>query len=164
MKISSWVTGLATVVTMALSLIACSSNSPIQPESVTVTLDKNEVADLFGNNDGVTTSEELAKLEDYFSICPEAWCVTYLGNESWTADAVTPAEVKKDIESMATQPYSDGQLLRRAYIGKRLKTPYVAIAVLSYGDRISVTNFFRVPGPNVSGGEWVRLDVKEVSP
>ncbi len=161
MKLSSWLISIAVPAIVPLTFDACSSTSPVQPQSVTITLDKTEVADLLGNHDGVTTAEELANLDEYFSTSSEAWCVTCLGNESWTADAMTPSEEKSYIESMSTQPYSTEGLLRRAYIGKSLRTPFVGIAVLTNGDRITVTSFYRAPGPNISGGDWVQLNVKE---
>ncbi len=151
-------TGLFAVLT--ITLIACSSKSPTESGSAEVTFDRNAVADLFGNDDGVASSQEVTALNDYFSANAEAWCITDLGQESWYSQEVDAARVKTYVEGMATHPYASEQALRKAYEGMSIRTPFVSVSVLLRGDRIAVTKFFRSPGPNISTAEWEELAVK----
>jgi hypothetical protein len=145
---------------LTITLIACSSKSPSGPGTTAVTFDRNAVADLFGNHDGVATSDEVTALNDYFSTNAEAWCITDLGQESWYSKEVDAAQVKSYVEGMATHPYSSEEALRKAYEGMSIKTPFVSVSVLLRGDQIAVTKFFRSPGPNISTAEWEQLAVK----
>jgi hypothetical protein len=148
--------GIAALLAGALN--GCTN--PTQSDSGTVMLDRNTVADLFGNHDGVASSQEVTTLNEYFSANAEAWCITDLPEESWTSQEVTAGQVKSYVEGMATHPYSSEEALRRAYEGASIRTPFVSVSVLRPGSSIAVTKFYRAPGPNISASEWEELSVK----
>ncbi len=160
MKISKLIVQGWFLAVLTIALIASSCKSPTESGAATVTLDRNAVADMFGNHDGVASSQEVTALDDYFSTNAEAWCITDLGQESWYSQEVDAAQVKSYVEGMATHPYASEEALRKAYDGMSIRTPFVSVSVLLRGDPIAVTKFFRSPGPDISTAEWEELAVK----
>ncbi len=160
MKIRTLIVQAGIFALLMITLITCSSKTPSGPVTTEVTFDRNAVADLFGNHDGVASTDEVTALDDYFSTNAEAWCITDLGQESWYSREVDAAQVKSYVEGMATHPYASEEALRKAYEGMSIKTPFVSVSVLRRGEPIAVTKFFRSPGPNISTAEWEELAVK----
>jgi hypothetical protein len=148
----------ASILPIVATSIVC--NSPTQTQINPVALDRNIVADVFGNHDGVTSADELQALENYFADNIEAWCISGLGQESWTTSVVTPDQVRKSFASISSQPYPSEPALRQACGGLNIRTPFVSIAVLQRGDQILLTRFYRSPGTRISSAEWQRLPIQ----
>jgi hypothetical protein len=134
----------------------CSSSTDVDAPSVV--LDKNVVADAFGDHNGTATADEVKLVDDYFAANAEAWCLT--GIPSAAATEVSADDVKRVFAQMATHPYHNENEFRAAYQGTSIKTPSVGVVVLRNGMQIIVTKFFRSPGPAISTAQWESLAVK----
>jgi hypothetical protein len=145
-------------------VIGC--DSPTEPSSRSVLLDRHVVADVFGNHDGVASSDELLALDDFFRTNGEAWCVSSLAEGLWNSNEASADQVKACFIAMATRPYPSEQALRQAYAGINIRTPYVSIAVLHNNSflneniQFQLTKFFRSPGSGISSAHWDILTVK----
>jgi hypothetical protein len=172
---------LSGIVALFLILISgCNdSNSPTQYQSNAVVLgqiivgnnfthyldfhvvvDKNVVADVFGNHDESATLDELDNLDDYFAAHSEAWCLGRLGQESRNSYYITPEYAKFNFSSQRAAPYPSEHALRQSLDGASIRTPFVSIVVLQKQEQIILTKFFRSPGPGVGTAKWQRILVK----
>ncbi len=141
------------------AIIGC--ESPTDSPSVSVPVDRQVVADIFGNHDGVASSDELLALDEFFKANPEAWCVSSLSQELWQSDEASADQMKACLAAMATRPYPGEQALRQAYEGVNIRTPYVSIVVISSNNnQLQVTKFFRSFGSGVSSAHWVILNLR----
>lgn len=161
MKLISLTSKCVSLALFVVVLSACSTKSPTESQPGQVALDKNTVADIFGNHDGVASSEEIAALDSYFSSNKEAWCLTDLGQESWYVSDVTAAQVRSYIASMATHPYPSEAGFRSAYQGENIRTPFVSVSVMRSDNGIVLVEFLRAPGPGISDADWEELPVKQ---
>ena len=164
MKSSSFSVHAAYAFLVISAAIGC--DSPTESPSRSLLLDRQVVADVFGNHDGVTSSDELQALDNFFEANTEAWCVSSLSEQLWNSDEASADKVKACFVAMATRPYPSEQALRQAYEGINIRTPYVSIVVLHNNNFVNeniqfqVTKFFRSPGPGISSAHWDVLTVK----
>ena len=143
---------------MVGALIGCSS--PTQPPSDAVPLDRQLVADVFGNHDGAATQDELRSIDEYFRTNIEAWCVSSISEALRESGEVSADQAKSCFAGIATRPFPDEQALRKAYESVNIKTPYVSIVVLRSDSQLALVKFFRSPGPGISGANWNSLRIK----
>lgn len=158
MKPSSFLVQAAFMLLVIGAAIGC--DYPPESPSNSSLLDRQAVADIFGNHDGVATPDELLALDDFFQANAEAWCVSSLSDQLRNSDEASADQAKACFLAIATRPYPSEQALRQAYKGINIKTPYVSIAVLQNNKQLHVTKFFRSPGPGVSSAHWDLLTVE----
>jgi hypothetical protein len=147
---------LGLVATLFVVSMVC--NGPTQEASITVSLEKTLVADMFGNHDGVATLDEVNAVDSYFAANAEAWCVT--GIPTWEATHVSPAEFKSSFAGVATHPYPSEQDLRAAFQSVSVKIPFVGIAVLQQRSQLTLAQYFRSPGPGIAAAKWELITVQ----
>ena len=133
--------------------------SPSSPEQqVYVPLDKNTVADKFGDNNGVSTPQELQAVDDYFAINDSAWCLQDCPPED--SSASVSAQQVKNAFTLACRFYPSEEALRTAFQGAGIKTVWVSIMVLRQTDsQIYVVSFYRSHGGSVASNEWTKLSM-----
>jgi hypothetical protein len=139
---------------------AAGCSSPTDAPAGSVLLDRQIVADVFGDHNGVASTDELSALGAFFAVNHEAWAVSNLPERLWMSNETTPDEVKACFGAVAAHPYASEQSLRHTFEGINIKTPYVSVVVLSSGQQIHVTKLFRSPGPGISSARWDILNVK----
>lgn len=143
---------------LIVTSMAC--NSPTQLQSDPVVLDKNVVADVFGNHDGATDPGELQFVDEYFALHSEAWCISAMGHDIWNTEVLSADQVKALFVSMATRPYPSELVLRQSYDGTNIRTPYVSVVVLQRSVQIVITRLYRSPGAGIAAADWQELTVK----
>jgi hypothetical protein len=149
-----------------LSLIIVFANgckSPSSPQELQngLQLDRNTVADKFGDNNGVTTTQELQGVADYFASNDSAWCLQICPSQVSDATSISAQQVK-DSFVLQCHPYPSEQALRSAYEGIAIKTPWVSVMMLEQNNgQINAVSFYRSPGATFANANWSRLKITQ---
>lgn len=155
----STVTGTRSVVALLAFMFHLGCTSPTQPSGSEIAVDRNSVADLFGDHDGTASVDELAALDAYFAANAEAWCVGSFPLDDSASDRITAGEARSAFLKTTTKPFQSEVALGQAYEGVNIKTPYVSISVLHEDRQIKLVKFYRSPGPGISVAAWDRMTV-----
>jgi len=140
---------------------ACKSTSSPLELSTGVPLDRNIVADKFGNDDSAASMEELQAVADYFALNDTAWCAQTCLPEVWTSTSISAEQVRASF-MLRTRPYPSEQALRNAFRGKIIETPWVSVMALQQtNNEVRAIACSRSPGPTFADAIWVRLKIIE---
>lgn len=143
-----------------LLLVSLMAISCVEQEVVynSVTIDKFIFADEMGNEDGSASIDELNAVSEYFLNNSLAYFLLGSLNDYDAplagSGVISGFNIMSDLYSSETQ-------MREAFDGVGIKTPWVTIslAILVDGE-ITITHIYRAPGPNVSEGNWERVEVE----
>lgn len=121
-----------------------------------VVINRNIAADMLGNNDEITTTEEVAKIDSFFNANEIGYAVgsgySRFGNS-------IPADTIKYYFHIYSPLCKDEAELRNSYKGIGIKTPFVGIFVMKSNNGIIITKLYRAPGPNVYGSNWEEIKI-----
>ena len=139
-----------------LFIFAHCDNSVENNGSSDVIIDKNVVADMLGNNDGITSEEEVIKVDSFYNISDIGFAV---GSGYSNFGNSIPADTIIKYFHVYSPLCKNEAELRDAYKGIGIKTPYVGIFVMKSNKGIMVIKLYRAPGPNVYGGNWDEIKI-----
>jgi hypothetical protein len=127
--------------------------------NTTVSLSKDEAADILGNKNGVAESEETAVLDKFYKANEEAWvmggCIKNDGN------TIKADSLKKHLNLFASL-YKSEQDFRNSLKNISIKTPFVFIYVMRrQEDKIVIKKLLRSPGPNIASALYEEISIVE---
>lgn len=131
-----------------------------EPSHAQVILDQATVADMFGNHDGLASTQELTDLAAYAGVNRTAWCVTNFPFDYKDKYEIPCREVQSAVQGSHTTPYPGEQALRTAKAGVSIRTPYIAVAVLRFDRQIVVQQYYRAPGPLFADRAWTPMIIR----
>ena len=135
-------------------------NSPASPEQeITALLDKDVVADKFGDNNGLVTPQELHAVDEYFVTNDSAWCHQGCTLQDSSASSISAQQVRNSF-MLACRFYPSEQAFRTALQGEGVKSVWVSIMVLrQYGTQIYASSFYRSHGGYFTSNQWTKLAI-----
>jgi len=145
------------VILLSLLLLSCDNSDDF--EEVTVLFDRENIADRFGNKDGITSSQELLDLDQYFETNDEAWCISNCPSGYRTGSEIPSEVVSEKVYIVQGEPYPSEKSLRQANDGMSIKTPYITISVLRSDSQITLFKIYRSPGPRFAKATWTRMRI-----
>ena len=145
---------------LLILLLQSGCKSPSSPGQQTIALlDKNIVADKFGDCNAVATSQELRAVDDYFATNDSAWCHQGCVLQDSSASSISAQQVR-DSFVIECQFYPSEQAFRAAFQGEEFKSVWVSIVVLrEFGSQIYVTSFYRAHGGDFTSNPWTKLAI-----
>jgi len=145
-------------VILFLSIFLSCDNSD-NVEEATVSFNSETVADIFGNKDGITSTQELLDLDQYFENNNEAWCISSCPGDYWFESDIPSEVLSEKLIIFQGSPYPSEDSLRQANGGKSIRTPYITISVLKSESQIILYKIYRSPGPRFGEATWTRLRI-----
>lgn len=155
-------TKFVVVLSLVVVLVTgCKSTSSPEELQNGVQLDRNSVADKFGDNNGTATAQELQSVVDYFAANDSAWCLQTYPLQDAAATTISAQQVK-DSFILQTHPYSSEQAIRSAFDGIGIRTLNVSVVVLKQlNGQINAISFYHSPGATFSSANWTRLKIMQ---
>jgi len=120
----------------------------------------NDVADTFGNRDGIASPDELNFIKNYFARNCEAWALGGFPTLYYNLNEV-PATVVLDAlkGTVLSRPYPSEKELRNAYKGVGIRTLWVGIYVFVSTPQYGLKAFYRSPGGYFSDHHWTQMTI-----
>ncbi|MFC1726547.1 hypothetical protein ACFL4T_13070 [candidate division KSB1 bacterium] len=138
-----------------------SCKSPSKPENVVLYVDKESVADGFGDHNGTASEKELEFIDNYLISNNEAWGIGAFPLSYRNSTAVPADTVLKVFKSANLWgPYESEYDLRREFVGMSFSTPNVGVYVIRYSKEYYIYKFFHSPGPRISLSQWIDIRIK----
>jgi hypothetical protein len=121
-----------------------------------VVIDRDILADMLGNNNKIASKEELAKLDNFFSINDVGWVV---GEGYIRFGNSIPADTIKKYFQLYSPLYKDKAELRDAYSTiSTIVTPVVGIFAFKSNNEIIIERLYRVTG-YVDSDIWQEIKI-----
>jgi hypothetical protein len=147
---------------ISLSFITCNeSESPTEniiegENSNNVVIDRNKLADMLGNKDGIPTKDELTKLNNYFNTYNIGWAV---GNDFNNYDNSIPGDTIKKYFQLYTPLYKDStELKKELSTVASFATPFIGVYVFESNKEVILIKLYRVVG-NPNNGSWEEIKI-----
>lgn len=147
---------LGFIILSLVLLTFCDNSTDPNVEEVQVEVSQEYVADQLGDKNGVTSTEELNYIEEYFNSNDEMWLITTCMNSE---GETVKSDYVKDHFSTNGKSYLSAENLRSENEGLSIKTPWIGITVLEKNNSMFITKTYRSPGPKFSEAEWVKIKI-----
>ena len=121
-----------------------------------VKIEKRIVADMLGNNDGITSEEEIFKVDSFYNTNEIGFAI---GSGYINFGSSIPADTIKKYFHVYSPISKNETELREAFKGISIRTPVIGIFVMKSNNGISVIKLYRAPGPNIYGGTWNEIEI-----
>ena len=146
------------IVICSIPLIYNCGKNPVNYEIKDIFVDRELIADGFGDHNGVASKTELDEIDNYFKSNIEAYSLgVFPGDYQDKNEIPHSVIIDRLFAPIFDGPYKSEDELRKHYEGKAIKIINVGIYVFTKDvipEQYRITRFYKAPGANVSGGEW----------
>ena len=125
-----------------------------------VYVEKEALADGFGNHDSEADEDEILFIINYFINNGEAWAIGAISSAYW--DSTVTKISSSEVIQLLTQapligPFSD----KDAFEDRSIRYPWLGVYLIkSQNDKYYIDQFFKAPGPQVGRDEyWTELEI-----
>jgi hypothetical protein len=123
-------------------------------------VEKEALADGFGNHDGEADEEEIEIFTNHFNNNDEAWAIGAISSANWdsTVNKITSDEVVQLLRQAPLRgPFSN----KDAFEEISIRIPWLGIYLIKVkNDKYFIAQYFKAPGPQVGQDEyWTELEI-----
>ncbi len=156
---------LGGIIIGSIPLISGCSKNPVTYELKNIFVDKELVADAFGNSDGFASKDESDDIEKYFMSNNEAWGLggfAYHNEDYYNINEIPLSDVINTLKIHGLGgPHRSEAELRNDLKGGSIKTPslgvYVFVQVYGISDKYRIKYYYKAPGLRISEQKWTSI-------